>query len=107
MIIIACLEIIALAFLCVFNGQLAETKRLTPKKWWLYTVLAWLTAACAGALYGIAVFGMIDLYAVLATSIFFAFGGYLFIRNLIENKPDIVDEDVERISVDDLRPPKL
>jgi len=101
------IEIIALFFLCRLNGKIAIEKGLPHKKWWLNTILAWVVAEFTGVLIGIAFFGIGNLYAVLGTGLFCAFGGYLFIRNLLENKPDSIDEDVERISVDDLQPPKL
>lgn len=101
------IEIIALFFLCRLNGQIATEKGLPHKRWWLNTVLGWVVAEFTGVLIGVAMFGIGNLYAVLGTGLFFAFGGYLFIRNLLENKPELIEKEIDRIGVDDLRPPKL
>lgn len=101
------IEIVALFFLCRLNGQIAIKKGLPHKKWWFNTILAWFVAEIFGWIIGAAFFGISNLYAVLGTGLFAAFGGYLFIRNILENMPDVINEDIDRISVDDLRPPKL
>jgi hypothetical protein len=101
------IEIIALFFLCRTNGRLAIKKGLPEKRWWLKTVIAWIVAEFIGVILGISLFGTANLYAVLGTGLFSAFGGYLFIRNLLEKMPDGMEDDINRIGVDDLRPPKI
>jgi hypothetical protein len=99
------LEIIALIFLCKKNGVLAEKKGLKPGTWKLYTVIAWIVTEFFGIFIGMMMFGKTNLVAVFATGIFGAFGGYLFIRYNLENRPDNLEEDVNHIGVDDLQPP--
>jgi len=101
------IEIIALVFLCRINGRLAIKKGLPHKQWWMRTIVAWIIAEFIGVTLGIALFGTSNLYAVLGTGLFSAFGGYLFIRNLLERMPNSEEEDINRIGVDDLRPPKV
>jgi hypothetical protein len=100
------IEIIALFFLCRTNGRLAIKKGLPHKSWWINTIIAWVLAEFLGVLLGVSIFGKENLYAVLGTGLFSAFGGYLFIRNMLERKPDGEEDDIDRIGVDDLRPPK-
>jgi len=100
------IEIIALYFLCKTNGQLAIQKGLPHKKWWLITIVAWVLAEFLGVLLGVSMFGISNLYAVLGTGLFSAFGGYLIVRNLLEKMPDGLDKDIDRIGIDDLRPPR-
>jgi hypothetical protein len=35
-----------------------------------------------------------------------AFGGYLFIKYILEKKPDFYEDDINSIGVDDLHPPR-
>lgn len=101
------IEIIALYFLCKKNAELAVLKGLKPSTWKLYTVLAWIAAEFIGVALGMAMFGTKNLFAVLGVGLFSAFGGYLFIRALLEKMPNSIDEEVNKIGVDDLQPPKL
>lgn len=101
------LEIIALVFLCKRNGALAEKKGLKPGTWKMYTVLGWILAEFVSLFIGMAMFGKESLIAVLAIGLFGAFGGYLFVRYILENKPDAaIEDDIRQIGVDDLHPPK-
>ena len=99
------LEIIALIFLCKKNGALAESKGLKPGTWKLYTVLAWIAAEFSGVLLAIIFFGKTNLLGTMAIGLFSAFGGYLIIKSTLEKKPDTLDDDINSIGVDDLRPP--
>jgi len=109
------IEIIALVFLCKRNGQLALQKGLKPNAWKLYTVLAWLGAELIGGLLGLAMFGQGQsnpakieqaiLFQISFIALFCAFGGYLVIKYILENKPDTIDHDINKIGVDDLKPP--
>lgn len=103
------LEIIALIFLCKKNGELAIMKGLKPGIWKMYTILAWILAEFIGIAIGFSMFGRQNIFAVGGVGIFTAFGGYLLIKYILENKPDTTtyEDDVKKIGVDDLRPPKL
>jgi len=100
------LEIIALIFLCKRNGILAEKKGLKPSTWKLYTITAWIVMEFLGILLGMVMFSTTNLLVVFAIGIFAAFGGYLFVRYNLENKPDSLEEDINHISVEDLHPPR-
>ncbi len=99
------IEIIALIYLCKSNGVLALQKGLKPGTWKMYTILAWIMAEIAGIAIGFTMFGKQNLLAVAAIGLFAAFGGYLVIKFILENKPDAFTDEVNKISVDDLRPP--
>jgi hypothetical protein len=112
------IEIIALIFLCKRNGDLALQKGLKARTWKIYTVVAWLCAECIGGILGLLIFGLPAItnladmpQSVIAeismVALFAAFGGYLFVRFTLERKPanDELDNDVNHIGVDDLRPP--
>lgn len=102
------LEIIALIFLCKMNGALALKKGLKPGSWKLYTIFAWIVAEITGMALGISFFDFSkkDIYSLMAIGFVSAFGGYLFVRAILEKKPDVIEEDINRIGVDDLQPPK-
>lgn len=102
------LEIIALIFLCKMNGNLALKKGLKPGSWKLYTIFAWIVAEITGMALGISFFGFDkkDIYSLMAIGLVSAFGGYLFVRAILEKKPDVIEEDINRIGVDDLHPPR-
>ena len=83
------LEIIALIFLCKWNGDLAASKGLKPLIWKLYTIVAWIVAEIFGLMLGISMFGMSNLFGIFSVGLFSAFGGYLFIRWILERKQDV------------------
>lgn len=107
------IEILALIFLCKKNGELALQKGLRPGSWKIYTVIAWITAEFFGIIVGVLMFSksdiqkmsQADIFLVSFVALFFAFGGYLYVRYNLEKKPDDLEEDVDHIGVDDLRPP--
>jgi hypothetical protein len=99
------LEIVALYFLCKKNGALAIQKGLPKGTWQFYTIMAWICAEMIGVSMGIAMFGTKNLFGILGMGIFCAFGGYLIVKYLLENKPDTLDDDIKSIGIDDLRPP--
>jgi hypothetical protein len=102
------IEIIALIFLCRLNGQLAEKKGLPKKTWWINTIGAWVACEFVGVVLGSMMFGIHNIFAVMGVGLFSAFGGYLLVRYILEKKPDDkndLDKDINRIGVDDLRPP--
>ncbi len=106
-------EIIALIFLCKKNGQLALQKGLPAGRWKMFTILYWLLAELLGVLLGVSLFGMPaqpftpgDLMGLSSIGLVSAFGGYLLVRARLENHPDAtIDEDIDKIDVNDLRPP--
>lgn len=102
------LEIIALIFLCKMNGALALKKGLKPGSWKLYTIFAWIVAEITGMTLGIIFLGLDkkDIAGLITVGLTSAFGGYLIIRAILEKKPDVVEEDINSIGIDDLRPPR-
>lgn len=98
------LEIIALIFLCKKNGDLASRKGLKPGTWKLYTVLAWIVAEVVGVIIGMMIFGQENLIGLMLLGLACAFGGYLLVRAILEKKPDPIEEDINSIGVNDLRP---
>lgn len=99
------IEIIALFFLCKKNGELAAQKGLSPVRWKWYTIAGWLIAEFTGLLLGMLLFGNTNLYGLMAMGIVSAFGGYLYVKALLEKKPDTYDDDINKIGVSDLHPP--
>ena len=100
------IEVIALIFLCMKNGKLAAQKGLKPGTWKWYTVLAWLVTEMLGVILGIILFGQQNLVGIMSLGLVSAFGGYLFIKSVLDKKPDSYDDDINSIGVDDLHPPR-
>lgn len=102
------IEIIALVFLCSSNSRLARKKGLKGGWWAFFTVVGWLVAELFGLLLGVGLIGMDNLIALMGFGLFCAFGGYLLVRRILEAQPnqDPIEEDIQRIGTDDLRPPK-
>lgn len=100
------IEIIALVFLCRKNGLLAERKGLSPNRWKWYTVAGWVTAEFLGLFLGVVLLGNTDIYSLFAMGLVCAFGGYLYIHALLKKMPDNIDEDINKIGISDLQPPR-
>ncbi|MEO5893915.1 MAG: hypothetical protein ABIQ31_26900 [Ferruginibacter sp.] len=105
------LEIIALIFLCKRNGALAIRKGLKAGSWKWYTVIAWLVGEMTGVLLGMGFYRQEDsirenIVGISMLGLTCAFGGYLFIKFLLDKKPDALDEEINRIGTDDLHPPR-
>jgi hypothetical protein len=102
------IEIVALFFLCKKNGLLALRKGLKSGLWQRYTILAWIVAESIGVLLAIGPFGNKDMFSLSANlmGLTSAFGGYLFIKYILEKKPDFYEDDINSIGVDDLHPPR-
>jgi hypothetical protein len=99
------LEIIAVIFLSKNNGKLAATKGLKPGLWILYTVLAWIGAELIGVIVGFTFFDENIIIAYIL-GIAFAVASYFILKNILEKKPDLLDEEeINRIGVSDLYPP--
>ncbi|MEO6548005.1 MAG: hypothetical protein ABIN94_08395 [Ferruginibacter sp.] len=88
------------------NGRLAVQKGLKAGTWRLYTVLAWIGFEMLGVVLAMAFFGPGNLVAMLSVGVASAFGGYLFIKSVLDKKRDLLDEEIDKIGVDDLHPPK-
>ena len=102
------IDIIALFFLCKMNGKLAFKKGLKPGTWKLYTILAWLFTEFVGLLIGVSIWGFNKekFFELIFISLASAFGGYLIVRAILEKKPDVIEDDINSIGVDDLQPPR-
>ena len=101
------LEIIAIIFLSKNNGKLATSKGLKSGTWILYTVLAWIGAEFVGALAGILLFGQENFFMAYLLAIGCAIASYFIIRNVLQKKPDLIEEEeINRIGVSDLYPEK-
>jgi hypothetical protein len=101
------LDIIALFFLCKMNGKLASKKGLKSLHWILYTILAWIVAEIIGMTIGLIALGITldNILGLMGIGIASAFGGYLIVRAILEKKPDVLDDEINTIGVDDLKPP--
>jgi hypothetical protein len=82
------IEIILLYFLCKHIGMMAQQKGLNPTAWKIYTILCWVGAEFLGFIIGMSLFGFNknNLVGLMGFALVCAFGGYLFIRKIIENK---------------------
>ena len=101
------LEVIALIVLCIQNGKLATRKGLKAATWIIYTVLAWIGAEMIGVTFGLVLFGQANLIGLMLLGLVSGFGGYLFIKSLLDKIPDTYEKkDIDRVGVDDLQPPK-
>jgi hypothetical protein len=100
------LEVIFLYFLTRYNGVLAQKKGLKPGTWKMYTVVSWIVAELIGIEVGLSTFGKTNLLEIVGMGLFFAFGGYLLVKYILENKPDYIDDDMNKVGVDELGPPK-
>jgi hypothetical protein len=119
------LYIILFVFLIRKTGALALRKGLKRSTWQWYMAGAWILAGSIGSAFAMNYLGLViqpakslrdsmnnmlnlpdkDLLIISFGNLFFAFGGYLLIRAILEKKPDIIDEDIDSIKSDDLRPP--
>jgi hypothetical protein len=117
--------IVFFIFLIRKTGALARQKGLKPLFWQCCMAGAWMITGSIG--YGFAMnylginmdpskgyhdtmnymatLPIKDLLIIILGNLFFAFGGYLLIRAILEKKPDNIDKDINSISSDDLRPP--
>ena len=98
------IEIIVLIFLVIYIGKIAAKKGLKPGMWRLYTVLSWLGGEFVGVIAGLLLFGKDNIIVLMFTGIIGALGGYFILKFNLDKKPNNLDEDINRIGVDDLRP---
>src|ERR1700744_6527388 len=99
------MDIIILIFVSRRIWALAIQKGERPNRWVLYNIFAWILAEVLGCILAMLLFGDTNMVAVLSIGLFSAFGGYLFVRSILEKKPDSMDDDISRIGTDDLKPP--
>lgn len=94
------LDLILLYFLAKHIGQLAVKKGLPPLKWKLILICVWLLFEMMGLFFGVAFFGAGNLTGLLALGLASAFGGYLVVRRVLENKPDSNPyDDIDNIGI--------
>lgn len=98
------IEIIVLVFLTIHMGKIAARKGLKPGTWRLYTVLSWLGGEIVGVIIGLFIFDKANIISLMLMGIAGALGGYFIIKSALDKKPDNMDDDINRIGVDDLRP---
>lgn len=98
------LEIIALIFLTRHIGIIASKKGLKPGTWKLYTILSWFAGETIGVFAGVIIFGTNDLVSVILVALGGALGGYFILKAALDKKPDAIEDDINRIGIDDLRP---
>ena len=98
------LEIIALILLSRENGKLAQQKGLNFWPWVWYTVASWIGFEFVGAFIGLLAIGQENILMIYLLALASAVGGYFLIRSLLKKKPDIMDDDINRIGVRDLYP---
>jgi hypothetical protein len=92
------LEIIALIFLTRQIGRMAHDKGLKSSTWKLYTVLAWFVGEIAGAVFGLMIFGVNNLFSVLLVALAGAITGFYILRSNLAKRADItLDDDINNI----------
>lgn len=98
------LEIIALILLTRQIGIVATRKGLKPGTWKLYTVLSWFAGEIVGIVAGLFIFDQDNIISLMLMGFAGAIGGYFILKSVLDKKPDDVEDDINRIGVDDLRP---
>jgi hypothetical protein len=100
------LEIIALVFLTKNIGNLAQSKGLKPGTWKLYMVLCWFGAEILGAVIGVLAFGSENIVGAVLLGLGCAVGSYFVLKANLSKRPDAMDDEINRIGVNDLYPPR-
>jgi hypothetical protein len=100
------LDIIVLIFLAPYIGKLAIRKGERSMQWKIRLIAAWIGAELLGVIFGIMLFGFNkdDLTPLMLLGFISAIGGFLFVRAKLLRMPDAMDDDINRIGSDDLRP---
>lgn len=92
------LDLILLYFLARNIGALAIKKGLPPLKWKLTLIGFWLGFEMLGLFFGVVFFGPENLAGLIALGLASAFGGYLLVKYVLDNKPDHnTFDDIDRI----------
>jgi hypothetical protein len=97
------IEIIVLVLLTIHIGKVAARKGLKPGTWRWYTVLSWIAGEIVGALLGAMMFGT-DMISIMLMGIVGAVTGYFILKAALNKIPDNIDDDINRIGTNDLRP---
>jgi uncharacterized membrane protein YeaQ/YmgE (transglycosylase-associated protein family) len=98
------LEIIALVILTKRIGLTAEQKGLKPGTWKLYTVLAWIGGEILGALAGFLLFDSENRFSIIILALAGAVTGYFIVKNILDKKSDDIQNEINNIGVNDLKP---
>ncbi len=98
------IEIIILVFLSIKIGKMAKKKGLKRNTWILYTVLSWIGGEIIGVIAGFAIFDKSNIISIMLMGIAGAISGYFIIKHQLDKIPDNVDDDINRITVNDLSP---
>ena len=98
------IEIIILVFLSIKIGKMAKKKSLKSNTWILYTVLSWIGGEIIGVIVGFAIFDKTNIISIMLMGIAGAIGGYLIIKHQLNKIPDNVDDDINKITINDLSP---
>ena len=80
------IEIVALYFIIRKMGALALQKGQPANKWKWSTFFAWVSAEILGVLVSMSLTN--NLFMNIITGLVCAFGGYLFVKYLLEQMPD-------------------
>lgn len=93
------MDLILLIFFCVQIGKQAEKKGLNPGLWRWRLVGVWLLFELVGLYIAGSLFGMNkdNLFGIFLFALASAFGGYLIIKNNLDNRPDAIDNDIDNI----------
>lgn len=93
------MDLILLIFLCWQIGKTAEKKGFKAAVWRWRLVGVWLLFELIGFYIGAGLFGMTKdnfkdkYFGVSLFSLAFAFGGYLLVKNSLDKKADVMDND--------------
>lgn len=98
------IEIIILVFLSIKIGKMAKKKSLKRNTWIFYTVLSWIGGEIIGVIVGFAIFDKTNIISIMLMGIAGAIGGYFIIKHQLNKIPDNVDDDINRITANDLSP---
>lgn len=98
------IEIVILVFLAIKIGKMAKKKGLKQSAWVIYTVLSWIAGEIIGVIAGFAIFDKTNIVSIMLMGLAGAIGGYFIIKNQLDKIPDDIDEDINRITVNDLSP---
>ena len=98
------IEIVILVFLAIKIGKMAKAKGLKRNTWIIYTVLSWIGGEIIGVIAGFAIFDKTNIISIMLMGIAGAIGGYFIIKHQLDKIPDNVDDDIDRITVNDLSP---
>lgn len=91
------IEIIILIFLTKNIGALAASKGLPSRKWKIYLILGWIAGEFLGAMIGVMIFGIDNLFSCMLVAISGALGAYFIIKSYLTRLPDNMNDEIENI----------